>query len=228
MKPYFIKTPNWIRKLYSNFIWSFTNSKKEIYLTFDDGPTPEITEWVLEILRKFNAKATFFCIGKNIKNHPEIFKKIIKEGHSIGNHTHNHLNGWKINNARYIENILETNNMISTLSMDSQGFFNHKNLNLFRPPYGKIKRRQSKELIKRGFKIIMWDVLSADFDQSITKEKCLKNVVDAVENGSIIIFHDSVKAEINMKYTLPKILELFDQKGFEFKTIILKRTAPPG
>jgi peptidoglycan/xylan/chitin deacetylase (PgdA/CDA1 family) len=226
MQPYFIKTPNWIQKLYSNLIWSFTNSKKEIYLTFDDGPTPEITEWVLEILRKFNAKATFFCIGKNIKNHPEIFNKIIKQGHSVGNHTHNHLNGWKINNSRYIENVLETDGIISTLSSDRQDFFNHKNLNLFRPPYGKIKRRQSKELIKRGFKIIMWDVLSADFDQSITKEQCLKNVVDNVGNGSIIIFHDSVKAEINMKYTLPKFLELLDQKGFEFKAIMLKRTAP--
>ena len=217
MRSYFIKTPNFIRWIYPKLVWSFSlpsKNKKEVYLTFDDGPTPEITAWTLAVLKQFNAKATFFCIGKNIENYPKVFQQIINDGHSIGNHTHNHLNGWKANSEEYIENVLAAENVIST-PLKQQ----NKKSKLFRPPYGKIKRRQSKQLTNLGYKIIMWDVLSADFDQSISKEKCLKNVVRNVKNGSVIIFHDSVKAEKNMKYALPIVLKLLSNNGYEFKAI---------
>jgi peptidoglycan/xylan/chitin deacetylase (PgdA/CDA1 family) len=231
MRNYFVKTPNFFRWIYPKLVWSFSlqsKNKKEVYLTFDDGPTPEITAWTLDKLKQFNAKATFFCIGKNVKDYPKIFKKIINEGHSIGNHTHNHLNGWKTNSDAYIENVLVAESVISTESIDRQDPLDHQNEDstlkaqnsrLFRPPYGKIKREQSKQLIKRGYKIIMWDVLSADFDMSISEERCLKNVIRNVKNGSVIIFHDSVKAQKNMRSTLPKVLEILSKKGYEFKAI---------
>lgn len=193
-------------------------SKKEIYLTFDDGPTPEITEFVLNELKKYNAKATFFCIGKNIKNHPEIFSKIIKEGHEIGNHTQNHLNGWKNNTTKYLENVLECKNVIDKQTQNNSEL-KTKNLKLFRPPYGRVKRKQANALIKKGYKIIMWSVLSGDFDTKISKEKCLQNVLKHTSNGSIVVFHDSVKAAEKVKYVLPKVLDYFTRKGYEFKAI---------
>ncbi len=215
MSLYFVKTPNLIQKIYDDLVWSFSSSKKEIYLTFDDGPTPEITEWTLKTLKQFNAKATFFCIGENVKNHPHIFKQVINEGHAIGNHTHNHLNGWKSGNATYFKNIDDAEKIIKSLIPN----YKLQTNKLFRPPYGKIKRKQAKHLINQGYKIIMWDVLSADFDQSISVEKCLKNVLKNTTKGSIIIFHDSVKAEKNIKHALPKVLAYFTKKGFKFKVI---------
>ena len=189
--------------------------ENKIYLTFDDGPTPEITEWVLDELKKHQIKATFFCIGKNINNHGAIFLKIINEGHSIGNHTYNHLKGWNTSTEEYIDNIalceLEILNLRSRI-YDLQS-------KIFRPPYGKIKKSQSKKLKKLGYKVIMWDVLSADFDQSIPPEKCLENVLQNVESGSVIVFHDSVKAYKNLKYTLPRTIQALKEKGFEFSTI---------
>ena len=232
MKSYFPGTPRYIMRFFSKYTWRFISDKKEIFLTFDDGPTSEITEFVLTELKKYNAKATFFCIGKNIQNHPDIFKKVISDGHTIGNHTQNHLKGWEINNTAYIDNVLECENNL-------QGFHNPANLNtiettkdtykvletlqektkLFRPPYGKIKNSQAKELIKKGYQIIMWSVLSADFDTTISKEKCLDNVLKNTKAGSIIVFHDSVKAAERMKYALPKVLEHFSNQGFVFKAI---------
>ncbi len=204
-------------RLFSKYTWRFNSDKKEIFLTFDDGPTPKITQFVLAELKKYNAKATFFCIGKNIQNHPEIFKDIISDGHSIGNHTQNHLKGWQTNNATYIENTLTCEHVISkefkNLKLKTQ------NLKIFRPPYGKIKKAQAKELLKRGYKIIMWSVLSADFDTTISNEKCLNNVLKNTKAGSIIVFHDSVKAAERMQYALPKVLKHFSDKGFVFKSI---------
>jgi peptidoglycan/xylan/chitin deacetylase (PgdA/CDA1 family) len=215
MKLYWIKTNAFIKKIFSNYIWSISNTENKIYLTFDDGPTPEITEWVLEELTKCRVKATFFCIGKNIKNHPDIFHKIINEGHSIGNHTHNHLNGWNTSTEEYLDNIELCNSEIKN--------FKSKILDqkpkLFRPPYGKITKSQSKKLRQLGYKIIMWDILSADFDQTITPEECLKNALKHVESGSVIVFHDSLKAYENLKYTLPKTLQILKERGFEFSTI---------
>ena len=201
---FWVKTNRIIKWIFPNYVWDIPNDGQKVFLTFDDGPTPEITEWVLEQLKKYNAKATFFCIGNNIEKYPEIFQKTIAEGHAIGNHTFDHLNGWKTTTEDYIENVklYETQNPKLVTR------------NLFRPPYGKIKHSQSKILRKLGYKIIMWDVLSRDYDQSISATQCLENVLSNIETGSIIVFHDSVKAEHNLKYVLPKTLEFLKEKGF--------------
>lgn len=214
MKLYFTKTPRIIQTFYKNYVWHFCNKKKEIYLTFDDGPTPEITNWVLNQLKKHNAKATFFCIGKNIVNHPEIYQKTVEANHTIGNHTHNHKNGFKTNTKQYIENVL----LAEKVTEESE--FKKQAGKLFRPPYGRIKKTQAKKLRSLGYKIIMWDVLSADFDTTISKEKCLQNVLNNTRNGSIIVFHDSLKASEKLKFTLPKTLEYFSKKGYKFKAIV--------
>ncbi|WP_264565627.1 polysaccharide deacetylase family protein [Flavobacterium sp. N3904] len=215
MSFYWIKTNNFIKRIFSSYIWDIPNAENKIYLTFDDGPTPEITEWVLEQLKKHQTKATFFCIGKNISNHKDIFLKIISEGHSIGNHTFNHLKGWQTPTKDYLENTEQCGDSISAQQSESCNLQSK----LFRPPYGKIKKSQSKKLRQLGYKIIMWDVLSADFDQNISPEKCLKNVIDNVKSGSVIVFHDSVKAYKNLEYTLPKSLEILKQRGFKFDVI---------
>ena len=211
MKFYWIKTNTFIKKIFSNYVWNIPNTENKIYLTFDDGPTADVTEWVLEELKKQQAKATFFCIGKNIENNPDLFKKVITDGHAVGNHTFNHLNGWKTNSEDYLKNTFQCQSEISKLKV--------ANNKLFRPPYGKIKTSQSKRLRQSGYRIIMWDVLSADFDQTISPEKCLENVLQNVVSGSIIIFHDSVKAHKNLEYVLPRSLQILKDKGFKFDTI---------
>ncbi len=205
MNLYTIKMPSIIQRLFSNYTWRFSSIPKEIYLTFDDGPTPEVTQFVLTELKKHNAKATFFCIGKNVKNHFDIYQQIVKDGHAVGNHTFNHLNGFKAKKTTYLENV--------------QHASGHIDSRLFRPPYGKIKPSQGRLLQKKGYRIIMWDVLSGDFDVSITPEKCLKNVLENTKNGSIIVMHDSIKAKEKLFYVLPRILEYFTNKGIEFKAI---------
>lgn len=203
---FWIKTNYFIKRIFPNYVWDIPNNEKKVYLTFDDGPTPEITEWTLEQLKNHNAKATFFCIGNNIEKHPGIFQKIIQEDHTIGNHTYNHLKGWETANEEYIENVKKCAETICQL--------NTEHCQLFRPPYGKIKPSQSRILRKLGYKIIMWDVLSRDFDKTISPEECLDNVLKNVKSGSIIVFHDSVKAEQNLKYVLPKTLAFLKEKGF--------------
>lgn len=215
MSFYWIKTNAFIKKIFSNHVWEISNTENKIYLTFDDGPIPEITEWVLEELKKYNAKATFFCIGHNIEKHPEIFEKVINDAHSVGNHTFNHLNGWKTSTKEYLENFKLCEDSISNLQSK---IYNLK-LKLFRPPYGKIKFSQSKKLRQLGYKIIMWDVLSADYDTAISPEKCLENVLQNVSSGSIIVFHDSVKAFPNLEYTLPRALKYWQEKGFVFEKL---------
>ncbi|OYX28361.1 MAG: polysaccharide deacetylase family protein [Flavobacteriales bacterium 32-35-8] len=210
-----IKTPLVAKKMFPNFVWDIPTDDKTIYLTFDDGPTPEITNWVLSTLKSFNAKATFFCIGKNIEAHSDIFKNIINDGHSIGNHTYNHIKGWKTKAIDYLLEIEKTQAM-----MDSQMLnLSSLNANLFRPPYGQITPKQGKELIKLGYKIIMWDVISFDWDKTVSEETCLDNVTTKSTNGSIIVFHDSIKASKNMQYALPKTLQYFSEKGYVFKAI---------
>lgn len=205
MKAYTAKTPPIFKKIFSKYRWHFHSDEKILYLTFDDGPTEHITEFVLDQLKQYNAKATFFCIGKNVKKNPSIFNRIVAQGHAIGNHTHNHLKGWKVKTANYIENVEKASQLIDS--------------NLFRPPYGKIKKKQAKILLQEGYQIIMWDVLSADFDTSITKEKCLQNVLENAKKGSIVVFHDSKKAQEKMEFALPKVLEYFTNKGYVFKAI---------
>ena len=203
---YWVKTSIFIKKIFFRHIWSIPNKEKAVYLTFDDGPTPEITEWVLAELKKHEAKATFFCIGNNIEKHPSIFSKILQEGHAIGNHTFNHLNGWKTDKTAYVQNALQCAKAIEAFAYKSK---------LFRPPYGKIKPSQAKALRDKGYQVIMWDVLSADFDQQISPEQCLENVMRNVGSGSIIVFHDSVKAYENLKYVLPKTLSFLVQNKYK-------------
>lgn len=207
------KTPLVVKKIFPEYIWEIHTNKKELYLTFDDGPTPNITDWVINELKQFNAKATFFSIGKNVMEHPKLFNKIIEEGHNIGNHTYNHIKGWKTKTENYLENVLEAEKTIKQQ--------NHESLmiNLFRPPYGQIKPKQGKKLIELGYKIVMWDVLSFDWDKTVSNQECLNNVISKSKNGSIIVFHDSVKASDNMKFALPKVLEYYSEKGFSFKAI---------
>lgn len=205
-----VKTPVVAKKMFPNYVWDIPSESKEIYLTFDDGPTPEITDWTLETLQSFNAKATFFCIGANIDKHPEIFKKIIDHGHAIGNHTQHHVKGWKTKTKIYINDVLEAENRISE-------FITDKSQLLFRPPYGQIKPKQGRKLIALNYNIIMWDVLSFDWDNTVSEEACLKNVLTKTKSGSIIVFHDSIKASKNMRYALPKVLEHF--KDYTFKSI---------
>jgi peptidoglycan/xylan/chitin deacetylase (PgdA/CDA1 family) len=209
MKKYFVKTPWFIRKLYSFYTWRIPTTEKNLYLTFDDGPHPEATVFVLNELKKHDTLATFFCIGKNVLAYPEIYKRILDEGHSVGNHTQNHLNGWKTANDIYMKDVGEAANLIDS--------------NLFRPPYGRISLFQAKNLRAamkgRKAKVIMWDVLSADFDGSITNEDCLQNVVFNSRPGSIIVMHDSEKCFEKLKYCLPRILHHFTEKGFKFLSL---------
>lgn len=205
------RTPFFLPLLYPSLIWRMPADKQELYLTFDDGPINGPTEFVLEVLAKTSAKATFFCIGDNIRKHPEVFKKIIEQGHTIGNHTFNHLNGWKTSIDLYLNNIglfeeqlLKVNCQLSTI---------------LRPPYGKITIKQIKAL--NQYRIIMWDVLSQDYNKNISPEKCLRNTIAVTRPGSIIVFHDSLKAEKNLKYVLPRYIDHFAQKGFLFKAITL-------
>ena len=208
MKLYTIKTPQFVQSFYKEYIWRIKTKNKEVFLTFDDGPTPEITPFVLDELKKYQAKATFFCIGKKIKKHPKLFQRIIDEGHTVGNHTQDHLSGWNTTNKTYKQSVEDCQKNIIK---------HHKtNQKLFRPPYGKIRKSQAKELIKKGYKIIMWSVLSGDFDTSLPKENCLKNVLKNSVKGDIIVFHDSQKATEKVKFVLPNVLKHFKEKGFQF------------
>ncbi|WP_017258772.1 polysaccharide deacetylase family protein [Pedobacter arcticus] len=252
------KTPYLLKKFYpKQLIWNKSRAEKVIYLTFDDGPIPIVTPWVIKTLKNFNAKATFFCIGDNITKHPEIFEQLKADGHTIGNHTFNHLKGWKTDDETYLANFLKCQELTQT--------------NLFRPPYGRIKKSQIEKILNNGYQvasieyqddlkgqessikyqddlqiqessikyqddlqspytlnpkpqtsikphisIIMWDVLSGDFDPSLKPEKCLRNVLNYTENGSVVVFHDSLKAWDRLEFVLPKVLEVWRDEGFEF------------
>ena len=211
MKYYWVKTHRIVRWLLPNILWKVKTRKKTVYLTFDDGPTPEITEWVLSQLRVYDAKATFFCIGNNIKNHPEIFSMAVYDRHKMANHTFDHLNGWETKTEDYIKNAVACKNQLHLNGVAQS--------NLFRPPYGKVNWKQSKLLKRMGYKIVMWDILSADFDADVSPEKCLENVLKNIEPGSIIIFHDSIKAFANLKYVLPKTLAFLDKEGYQCEVI---------
>ena len=210
-----ITTPKLAKSLFPDLVWDLPSKEKVIYLTFDDGPTPLITNWALDVLKQYDAKATFFCIGKNVDEHPSIFKRILTENHSIGNHTHNHLKGWKTKTANYLANVDEAQRTINSQIINQQSTIT----NLFRPPYGQIKPKQAKQLMHLGYKIIMWKVLSVDWDASVSNKKCLENIINNTVSGDIVVFHDSIKAANNMQYALPKVLEYFNKKGFEFKRI---------
>jgi peptidoglycan/xylan/chitin deacetylase (PgdA/CDA1 family) len=199
-------SPFWLKAFFPGFTWRIPTQEKTIFLTFDDGPIPDITESVVDTLNQFDAKATFFCIGANVLKHPDIFKKLLNNGHSIGNHTFNHMNGWKTEDDIYLDNIAKCDEQ---LNLDTV---------LFRPPYGRIKKSQSKVVLTKR-KIIMWDVLSGDFSQSLTPEVCLKKSIYHTRPGSIVLFHDSIKAAKNMQFALPRFLEHFSQQGYRFEAL---------
>jgi peptidoglycan/xylan/chitin deacetylase (PgdA/CDA1 family) len=212
----YLVASSWLLRIfYPQFVWNIPTEEKNIYLTFDDGPHETATPFVLNELKKYNAKATFFCIGKNVEEHPDIFRQIIHAGHSVGNHTFNHLNGWKTKDDIYVEDILKADELIHS--------------NLFRPPYGRMRKRQWAKGKRQKAKgktqnsklktVIMWSVLSGDFDIHLSPEKCLENVIRFAKSGSIIVFHDSAKAFERMSFALPKTLEYFTNKGYNFKAI---------
>lgn len=211
MRSYLVKTPRVVQRFFYNYSWRIKTKKKEIYLTFDDGPVPDFTPWVLETLKRYEAKATFFCVGENIKKHPQIYQQIKDHDHSIGNHTFNHLQGWKTSTNKYIKNILKAESYLEDA--------NSKGKKLFRPPHGRIRPMQARILRKKGYKIVMWDVLSGDFDQSLSKETCLELTIKHITNGSIVVFHDSDKSFKNLDFVLPKVLEHFQLKGYSFKSL---------
>jgi len=198
---YFVKTPQFIQNLFPNFTWRIPTNEKVLYLTFDDGPIPEVTPWVLEQLDQYGAKATFFCVGDNIRKHEEVFHQVVDAGHSVGNHTFNHLNGWLTDNIPFFHNVRHCANQVNTV--------------LFRPPYGRLKSKQSQFLM-RHYRIVMWDVLSGDFDPKISAEQCLSNVVNNAGPGSIVVFHDSLKAKDKLQQVLPQVLEHFSKLGYRF------------
>jgi peptidoglycan/xylan/chitin deacetylase (PgdA/CDA1 family) len=212
-----VKTPWLVKKIFPAYFWNIASKEKVIYLTFDDGPTPEVTEKVLDILAQYEAKATFFCIGKNVAANPIIYQRIINEEHAVGNHTYNHLKGWKSGNATYINDIEKTQKILNSKLITHPDYY--RDFKLFRPPYGKLKPSQGKALQKLGYKIIMWDVLTRDWDMEISKESVLNNIIKNVENGSIVVLHDSIKASKNMLYALPKALDYFSKKGYRFKKV---------
>ncbi|QHI38147.1 Peptidoglycan-N-acetylglucosamine deacetylase [Kordia antarctica] len=217
MKFYTVKTPKLAKWIFPSLVWEFSVTEKKIYLTFDDGPIPIVTPWVLEQLAIYNAKATFFCIGDNVRKHPKIYNAIISKGHSIGNHTQHHVNAWKVSKATYISDSILCRETLENASKSSQ----KTTTNLFRPPYGKMKPQLAKKLQNLGYKIIMWNVLSGDFDTKLTPEKCLKNVINATEAGSIVVFHDSLKAYDKLQFVLPKVLKHFSNLGYTFERITL-------
>jgi peptidoglycan-N-acetylglucosamine deacetylase len=208
------KTNFLMRALYPDFIWKIPTDKKEIFLSFDDGPIPEIAEFVLEELEKYQAKATFFCIGGNIEKYPNIFQKVVNQQHTIGNHTFNHLRGWDSDDDNYLDNFIRCEKEILKQIPNSKSQFPK----FFRPPFGRIKRSQAREIMKTH-EIIMWDVLSGDYDQSISKEQVLSKTLKYTTQGSIVLFHDSIKASKNMIYTLPRFLEHFSERGYIFKSL---------
>lgn len=201
---YFFRTPFILKKLYPSLVWSRPAKAPVLYLTFDDGPIPEVTPFILDQLRKYDAKATFFCIGNNVRKHPDIFKQILEEGHQVGNHTFNHLNGWKTPAEEYRQNVREC-----------EAYFQTR---LFRPPYGRISRSQI-DLLKDDYEIIMWDVLSGDFDPALSHDACLRKVLRYARNGSIIVFHDSLKAEKTVKKVLPAALKVWKDRNFHFHAL---------
>lgn len=200
----FFKTPGIVRRFYSKATWikpSVEKRKKTVYLTFDDGPTPEITDWVLDLLSKEEIFATFFCVGKNIEEHPNLFEKIQKDNHTVGNHTFSHLNGWKCRKQDYFADVEKCNQFLKR--------------KIFRPPYGKMTPAQFN-FLRKNYEIIFWDIITYDYKQNLNIEQSLKYIKQNTRDGSVIVFHDSVKAYSNLKQLLPLTISFLKDKGFEF------------
>ena len=199
-----VRLPGFFTSLFKDVVWRLDETDKVVYLTFDDGPIPEITPWVLELLEKEDVKATFFCVGENVQKYPEVYHQILKGGHSVGNHTFNHLQGLDSNDHDFFRNIEKAGEYIDS--------------DLFRPPHGWLKYTQYK-FLKNKFRIIMWDLISCDYNRRIKPEKVLKNVTDFVRPGSILTFHDSVKAKNNLMKALPLSIKWMKEQGYRFEAI---------
>ena len=191
--------------MFKNYYWHGNREEKTVYLTFDDGPTPLVTDYVIDLLSQYGFKATFFCIGDKVDRYPETYKLLENKGHRVGNHTYHHLNAWTTKRDMYLNDINECRKVVDT--------------KLFRPPYGRITRDVTQRLIKKGYKIVLWDVLSGDFDQSRTSESCLKNLKKNTRNGSVIVFHDSDKSFEKLKVILPEYLAFLKRKGWNSESI---------
>ncbi|WP_437921601.1 polysaccharide deacetylase family protein [Sphingobacterium sp. LRF_L2] len=201
---YFVNAPFFLRWMYPKVLFNKSRKEKKVYLTFDDGPIPEVTPFVLETLAQHQIKATFFCVGENIQKHPSIFERILKEGHQVGNHTYNHLKGWETDDITYLENVEKCQELTKT--------------NLFRPPYARAKKSQLRQL-HHQYEVVFWDVLSGDFDTELSPEKCYQNVVRHTKNGAIIVFHDNIKATARLTYALPKAIIYLKQQGYSFDVL---------
>ena len=201
---YAVKTPKLLTYLFSSFIWKIPNDNKTVYLTFDDGPTEKVTRKILEVLKNEKVKASFFCVGKNVEKYPDLFACIKAEGHAVGNHTNTHLNGWKTNKKQYLEDVEEADKLIKS--------------NLFRPPYGKLNCRSKRDL-QRKYKIVMWDVAGGDFDQSLSIKDVVKNIINNVNPGSIVVLHDNQKFMIKTVEALPIIIKELKAKKYRFGLI---------
>lgn len=212
---YLVKTPWWLRMLYPALTWRIPTREKVLYLTFDDGPHETATPFVLDQLKQYGAKASFFCIGKNVATYPEIYRRILSEGHAVGNHTQHHVNGWKVSDELYKKEVADAAQLIHS--------------DLFRPPYGRIKRTQQQKLQQQNprLNIIMWDVLSGDFDTNLSPEACLGYVLYHSRPGSIIVFHDSTKAWSRMQYALPRVLAHFSKAGYRFAALAAPEKGMP-
>ena len=196
-----VNPPKIFRVFSKNLIWRIESEEKKLFLTFDDGPDPDVTTWVLDLLDNFGAKATFFCLGANVLKYPETYNQVIKKGHRVGNHSHSHLKGFRTGIRKYLSDVFKAEQYIQS--------------NLFRPPYGMIRTMALRKL-KKKYKIILWDVLSMDYDNNIQSRQVVRNVITNARAGSIIVFHDSKKAEQNLKYALPRLLDFYSKRGYEF------------
>ncbi len=199
------RIPSLITRSFKKMTFNIRDNSKSVYLTFDDGPTPKVTHWVLDKLDEYKAKGTFFCLGRNVDAHPEIFSEIVKRGHSVGNHTYSHMKGYSASTSKYLDDIHMADELIKS--------------KLFRPPYGRILRSQVKAILPE-FKIILWEVLSVDYNRKISGDTVSKNVINNVRPGSIVVFHDSDKARKNLYHALPEVLKYLQENGYEMKAIL--------
>lgn len=205
-KVFIERPPVFYRMLFPESAWRITKKRKTVFLTFDDGPIPEVTPWVLDLLDKYNIKATFFCVGDNVKRNPELFEEVKRRGHRVGNHTMNHLQGSQVTTRKYLRNVKEADELIQS--------------NIFRPPHGLMRWKQAR-ILKEHFSIVMYDLVTRDYSSKLTGEQVFHNVRRYARKGSIIVFHDSLKAEKNMKYALPLSIEWLIENGYNFETITI-------
>jgi peptidoglycan/xylan/chitin deacetylase (PgdA/CDA1 family) len=199
-----VRPPQLLRSYYRKSVWRMNKDEPVIYLTFDDGPIEDLTPWVLDVLKHYNVKATFFCVGENIERNKSIFDRLLNEGHGAGNHTYNHIKGWKTPTSEYLDNVEKCEQLLET--------------KLFRPPYGRITKPQFNKL-SEDYKVVFWDVLSYDYDKFVTPETCLANSIKYTRPGSIIVFHDNIKAQKNLKFALPQYIEHFLKLNYKFATL---------